>query len=74
MNDFTQLKQKIQTLESQKIRLTAQKEELAKQEANEMAKLAALGVTDLDKALADANAEAEQIRVAVEAGLKELGA
>lgn len=74
MNDFSQLKSKIQTLESQKIRLTAQKEELAKQEATEMAKLAALGVTDLDKALADANAEAEQIRVAVEAGLKELGA
>lgn len=74
MSDFTQLKQKIQTLESQKIRLTAQKEELAKQEATEMAKLAALGVTDLDKALADAHAEAEQIRVAVEAGLKELGA
>ena len=74
MNDFTQLKQKIQTLESQKIRLTAQKEELAKQEAAELQKLAALGVTDLDKALADANSEAEQIRVAVEAGLKELGA
>ena len=73
MNDFTQLKQKIQTLESQKIRLTAQKEELAKQESAEMQKLAALGVTDLDKALADANAEAEQIRVAVESGLRELG-
>ena len=73
MSDFTQLKQKIQTLESQKIRLTAQKEELAKQESAEMQKLAALGVTDLDKALADANAEAEQIRVAVESGLRELG-
>lgn len=72
MSEYSKLKQQIQDLHNLDIRLTAQLEELSKQESVELDRLKQMGVDDLDKAIIAAANETDNVKQLVETSLQNL--
>lgn len=72
--DFQKLKNELQTLNSNYIRLSGQLEQLNKQEQEEIAKLRQIGVVDLDAEISKLSTEVGSIKDSVDYSLRELEA
>lgn len=70
--EYNKLKNEIQGLNANWIKLSGQLEQLTKQEQDEVAKIQQLGITDLDGTILSLTTEVAQIQGAVDYSLKQL--